>query len=240
MEKLRETLSDLIHRFDDPQAFRQKLESLVSVYPFSEFEYIISYLLAEKRLTTEEYETLRQEYIDRNLYLPLFEISAPRGFGDTWGVGQVLQLAPAMKRPSKKLDPAYTGEYDLWLPPGIKIEIKASRGVDFEKPGEPLYIKALNSHSQRPFDMNFQQLKPACCHVFVWIAVWRDEITYWVLNSDEVKAHKDFSPGQHRGNVGEGQLHVTRENIQSLDKFEAQSNEIESPVRKAFDRLKGK
>jgi hypothetical protein len=94
MEKLRKTLSDLITRFDDPQAFRNKLESLVSVYPFSEFEYIISYLLAKRRLTTEEYEALRQEYIDRNLYLPLFEISAPRGFGDTWGVGQVLQLAP--------------------------------------------------------------------------------------------------------------------------------------------------
>src|SRR5437016_2658444 len=122
MEKLRKTLSALINGFDNPQTFRQKLESLVSVYPFSEYEYIISYLLAEKKLTTAEYETLRQEYIDRNLYLPLFEISAPRGFGDTWGVGQILQLAPSMKRPSKKIDPSYSGEYDLCLDPGIKIE----------------------------------------------------------------------------------------------------------------------
>lgn len=51
MERLRKTLSDLVNQFDDPQMFRKKLESLVSVYPFSEFEYIISYLLAERRLS---------------------------------------------------------------------------------------------------------------------------------------------------------------------------------------------
>jgi hypothetical protein len=240
MEKLQATLAKLIERFDDPVAFRARLKSLVSVYPFSEYEYIISYLLAQQKLSTDEYELLRQEYIDRNLYLSLFEISAPRGFGDTWGVGQILQLAPPFKRPSKKTDPAYSGEYDLWLPPEIKTEVKASRAVDFERPSEPLYVKALNSHSTRPFDMDFQQLKPGCCHVFIWIAVWRDAIRYWVLNSEEVRGHKDFSAGQHRGNVGEGQLHVTQDNIHTFNQYEVQPNQIEQAVRQAYQRLKSK
>jgi hypothetical protein len=55
----------------------------------------------------------------------------------------------------------------------IKIEVKASRAVDFDRE-EPLYVKALASDSQKRFDMNFQQVKPACCDVFLWIGVWRD------------------------------------------------------------------
>lgn len=62
----------------------------------------------------------------------------------------------------------------------IKIEVKASRAVDFDR-DEPLYVKALASDSKKRFDMNFQQVKPACCDVFVWIGVWRDVIRYWVL-----------------------------------------------------------
>ena len=68
----------------------------------------------------------------------------------------------------------------------IKIEVKASRAVDFNSQ-EPLYVKALSWQSKKPFDMNFQQIKPKCCDVFVWIGVWRDIIKYWVLSSKEVE-----------------------------------------------------
>lgn len=45
--------------------------------------------------------------------------------------------------------------------------------------------------------MNFQQVKPACCDVFIWLGVWRDKIRYWVLASREV-AHSNYdSTGQH-------------------------------------------
>jgi len=37
----------------------------------------------------------------------------------------------------------------------------------------PLYVKALASDSNKEFRMNFQQVKPDCCDVFVWVAVWR-------------------------------------------------------------------
>jgi hypothetical protein len=54
----------------------------------------------------------------------------------------------------------------------------------------------------------------------VWIAVWRDRIRYWILSSHELKTHRDYSKGQHRGNTGEGQLHLRQDNIRDFDKFE--------------------
>lgn len=37
--------------------------------------------------------------------------------------------------------------------------------------------------------MNFQQLKPQCCDVFIWVAVFRDEIVLWVMSSTEVQSN---------------------------------------------------
>lgn len=235
MEKLRQELDRLIDRLEDAEDFRARLKDLVSVYPFNEYEYIISTLLGRGKLALDEYTELRDTYIDRNLYLYIFEISAPRGFGDRWALGHLKELVPAFKRPSKKLDPGYSGEYDLWLDPGIKVEIKSSRAVDFES-NEPLYVKALSSDSDRPFDMNFQQLKPYCCDVFLWIAVWRDKIRYWVTSSYEVENNRYYSPGQHRGGEGEGQLHLNQNNIAGFDRYEISSVEIEVAVRRAGER----
>ena len=166
MEKLRKQLDQFIDRLSHSDEFHCKLEDLKSVCPFSEYEYIISHLLAAKKLTLDEYYELRDDYIDRNLYLYLFEISAPGGFEEIWAHGHLKELVPSLQRPSKKLDKEYSGQYGFFLPPNICIEVKASRAVDFEL-NEPLYIKALASDSNRPFDMNFQQVKPACCDVFV-------------------------------------------------------------------------
>ena len=246
MEKLRAELEQLIKKLEHADDFRSSLETLISVYPFNEYEYIISHLLAADKLTIGEYYELRNSYIERNLYLYIFEISAPRGLGDKWAFGQLKQLVPDFKRPSKALDPKYSGEYDFGLDwvdmknrsHGIRIEIKTSRAVDFEKPDEPLYIKALASDSQKPFDMNFQQIKPKCADVFVWIGVWRDSIRYWVLNRDEVQGNKYFSKGQHRGNIGEGQLHLNRENIAEFKQYEVQSTSIKKAVINAYKRQK--
>jgi len=35
-------------------------------------------------LSLDEYYELRDEYISRNMFLYVFEISAPKGFGETW------------------------------------------------------------------------------------------------------------------------------------------------------------
>lgn len=245
MEKLKKELDVLIKRLENAENFRHSLESLISVYPFNEYEYIISHLLASNKLTLEEYCELRDAYINRNLYLGIFEISAPRGLGDKWAFGHLKELVPDFQRPSKKLDPKYSNEYDFWLERtdtkgksyGIRIEVKTSRAVDFEKPDEPLYVKALSSNSQRPFDMNFQQIKTRCANVFLWVGVWRDKIRYWVLTSNEVKNNKYFSKGQHRGNVGEGQLHLNQDNIADFKKYEVKSTEIKNAVIDAYKRL---
>lgn len=73
---------------------------------------------------------------------------------------------------------------------------------------------------------NFQQIKPACCDVFVWIAVWRDVIRYWVLSSDEVRNNRYYSVGQHRGNIGEGQLWLKDTNIDDFSNYEVGVRDI--------------
>jgi len=85
--------------------------------------------------------------------------------------------------------------------------------------------------------MNFQQIKPKCADVFVWIGVWRDSIKHWVLPRNEVESNKYFSKGQHRGNIGEGQLHLTNENISEFKQYEVQSTAIKDSVVNAYKRL---
>lgn len=235
MEKLQLQLQALIDRFAQPDIFRAELANLQHVYPFSEYEYIISNLLALDKLALEEYIEMRNDYLDRNLYLPLFEISAPRGFGEVWAQGHLKDLIPELQRPSKKLDPEYSGQYDFLLPPGIRIEVKASRAAEFNVDA-PLYIKALGSDSSKRFDMNFQQIKPGCCDVFVWIAVWRDAIRYWVLAAFEVEGNPFYSPGQHRGNQGEGQLHLNQKNINDFNRFLSTSRDLPEKIKDAHQR----
>lgn len=239
MEKLKDELEKLINQIDNPDSFREEVETLVSIFPFNEYEYIISSLLSKKIIDLQKYQNIRNEYIDRNLFLHVFEISAPRGFGDTWAFGHLMSIEPELKRPNKEIDPTYNGEYDLYVRDEekiIKIEVKASRAVDREKPDEPLYRKALSSKSERPFLMNFQQLKPSCCDVFLWIAVYRDTIKYWVIKNETVKNHKDFT-NQHRTasssgeDVYEGQIMITKDNIQSIADFEVTGRNILEAIK---------
>lgn len=234
MEHLEEELDLLLAKLPDEEAVRQRLDSLVSIYPFNEYEYIISHLLAARILNIDDYHQLRDDYIARNLYLYVFEISAPRTFGEAWAQGHLKGLVPSLEKPSKQIDPEYSGQYDFIID-NIRIEVKASRAVDADQEA-PLYVKALSSDSQKNFWMNFQQVKPECCDVFVWIAVWRDIIRYWVLSSHEVETNPYYSKGQHRGNVGEGQLHIRQDNIYEFQAYQTRSDKLEEAVRKAYER----
>jgi hypothetical protein len=235
VETLRKQLDHFIARLPDADAVRARIDEVYSVYPFNELEYIISTLLGRGVLTLDQYYEIRDDYMARNAFLYIFEISAPRTFGEAWAQGHLKELVPELFKPSRKLDPKYSGEYDLFFEGRIRIEVKASRAVDAES-DEPLYVKALSSDSGRPFWMNFQQVKPACCDVFVWIAVWRDRIRYWVLSSHELETHRDYSTGQHRGSTGEGQLHVRHDNIKDFDAYEVASNRLAEAIRDAYAR----
>lgn len=229
MERLVEELQEQIQKMktitgESCNLDEEFLNNLYSVYPFNKFEYIISHLIAKNIITLEQYLDIRNSYIERNKYLYVFEITAPRTFGETWAQRHLNEVVPELKRPSTLYDPEYSGQYDFWYN-GIKIEVKASRAVQ-RKSGDPLILKALSSDSKHGFDMNFQQIKPGCCDVFVWIAVWRDVIRYWVLSSDEVANNKYYSTGQHRGNVGEGQLWLKETNIDEFDEYEVGVRDI--------------
>ena len=234
MERLQEELDSLLAQLPEEPEIRDRLNTLVSVYPFNEYEYIIATLLAKDVLSLDDYQELRDSYIHRNLFLYVFEISAPRSFGEAWAQGHLKELVPDLAKPSRRVDPDYSGQYDFYLD-GVRIEVKASRAVDANMDA-PLYVKALASDSRKEFWMNFQQVKPSCCDVFVWIAVWRDVIRYWVLSSREVETNQYYSHGQHRGNVGEGQLHVRHDNIQDFASYEVKARELEEAIRAAANR----
>lgn len=209
------------------------LDKLYSVYPFNKFEYTISHLIAKKMITLDEYLDMRAEYLQRSKYLHLFEL-APRTFGETWGQTHLMELVPEFKVPTKKLDPSFSGEYDLILD-DIHVEVKASRAVK-KISGDTLVNKALASNSTSKFDMNYQQLKPGCCDVFVWIAVWRDKIDYWVISSEDVQNCPLLS-NQHRasqlsetGAVVEGQIHINNGNYQNFEKYRVQVRDIYKKV----------
>lgn len=243
MEYLKEKLNKLIDELssDKRDMIRSRLSDLVSVYPFNEYEYIISSLMGFGKITLDDYYEIRDDYVSRNMYLYIFEIASPRGFGELWAQGHIKELEPDFIKPTKKIDKNYSGQYDLALPLEnklITIEVKASRAVDGGS-SEPLFVKALSFESKSPFWMNFQQIKPACADVFLWVAVWRDVIKYWVLSSDEVKNNKYYSKGQHRGNNGEGQLHIKEDNINEFKKYEVKSNKLKEAVIDAYKRQKG-
>ena len=207
------------------------LNTLYSVFPFNKFEYIISHLIDGKIISLAEYLSIRNEYLARNKFLYVYEITAPRTFGEKWAQQHLNEIVQDLQRPSRIYDTNYSGQYDFWYDK-IRIEVKASRAVK-RGSDEPLILKALSSNSKSGYDMNFQQLKPSCCDVFVWIAVWTDKIRYWVLSNKEVVSNKYYSSGQHRGNTGEGQLWITEKNIDEFSQYEVAGYELKKIKEKA-------
>ena len=239
MEQLKLKLMSLVQELEQEKHddMMQRLDDLLSVYPFNEYEFLVSSMMGYGKISVDEYYELRDDYIARNMFMYVFEISAPRGFGEAWAQGHLKEICPELVKPTRKLDPEYSGQYDFFLDGKIKIEVKASRAVDFDS-SEALYVKALSSDSKLRFDMNFQQVKPGCCDVFIWVGVWRDVIKYWVFSSDEVASNQYYSTGQHRGNKGEGQIHVKDSNLGEFVQFESAPRNLLGTIRAAYERQK--
>lgn len=217
---------------EDLEAVIAIVEEDRAIFPFNEYEHLICNLINKGGLSYEQYIEIRTEYISENPNLWIFEISAPRGFGESFAQTYIQGKSSKLKKPSKKLDPNYSGQYDLWLD-GITIEVKASRAVDRDS-DEPLYMKALSRDTKKRFLMNFQQLKPGCCDVFIWVAVFRDEIVLWIISSKDVASNPLYS-SQHRGGI-EGQVMVTSENVNLLNKYELTDDNIEKAIRSAASK----
>ena len=210
---------------NDRKLLNARLRSLMSVFPFNEYEYTLMFLLDKKVIKFREYEKLRSEYISSNRYVDLYGL-APRIFGEIWGHEHIKDLDKTFMKPDKSIDPDYNGQYDLWID-NIRVEVKAARGINTKKRGS-LVSKALRYDSSEPFWMNFQQIKLDICDVFIFVGVWADQIVYWVFSNDKVKKNKYLSH-QHRGGI-EYQIGITDKNIRDFDEYRVNPSEIGKKV----------
>jgi len=207
-----------------------RLSGLKSIYPFNEYEYRLMYLLDKKIITFQEYEKLRDAYVNANPYLNLYNIS-PRVFGEIWAQQHLVDVDARFKKPSKEIDKKYSGDYDLYLENGkkiIKVEVKACRAINTKLRGG-LETKALDFESSEPYWMNFQQIKLDIADAFIFVGVWVDKIYYWVLTNKEVKNHPMRSH-QHRGGI-EFQIGITDKNFNEFKKFVVEAGKLVDVIR---------
>ena len=227
-----------------------KLENLTfSVYPFSDYEFIISNLLWMGKMTLEEYEEMRENYIERNRHLDKFQMAWKTVW--KWAEDIMIEGDYGLKKPSSKIDPNYSQQtsydaYTIYQEELVRIEIKTARVSESWNDEASFADKALFSDSDKPFWLNFQQLKPQLADVFIFIAIYRDKLKYWILSSYEVKHYGEenwqrwkFSPWQHSGNAwNEWQLHIRETNISDFDRYLTHPSEIKDAIIKAFIREK--
>lgn len=206
---------------NDKNLLNARLKSLISVFPFNEYEYTIMFLLDRKIIEFKEYERLRNDYVSSNRYVDLYGL-APRIFGEIWGHEHIKDLDKRFRKPDKSTDPDYNGQYDLWIN-STRVEVKAARAINTKKRGS-LVSKALQYDSSEPFWMNFQQIKLDICDVFIFVGVWADQIIYWVFSNNEVK-NNEYLSHQHRGGI-EYQIGITDKNIRDFDEYRVNPSEI--------------
>lgn len=223
------------------------LHDLENVYPFSDYEFVISHLLGLGKMDLSEYEQMREVYLQKNYYLHTFEMAGKSVW--IWAEQLLIWGWHGLKKPSKKIDPNYSQQtsYDAYLEydnKKIRIEIKASRVTEAWNDEDIFIEKALFSNTDRPFWMNFQQLKPQYSDVFIFVAIYRDKIKYWILSSDEVRNYWSdeghtwkFSKWQHSGNSwNEWQLHIRDTNIHDFDRYLVEPENIRENIISTFYR----
>lgn len=245
MKKLQAQLESLLTQV--PEECRiQEIQPLFKdddIYPFTRSGHILAYLIAHNIISYTDYKTLYQEYKSRNQYLELFSL-APRPFGETWGENHINKLFPELKKAtSAELSltyPEFDGEFDLWLDNRIRVEVKACRAVANNSDSESLISRAYSHEEAKlvSFKYHYQQLKPSCCDIFIWIGVCRDKLLYWILSSKDLQTTGKFKP-QHRtvdsGNKDtktyEGQVFMTEE---ELEPYLVPEADILNKIREKF------
>lgn len=242
MKELENKLNDLLKKSNGDLKTISAIRNEESVAPFNTVNRMMAYLLALGKISYADYEELSKDYIKRhqqqNQYLYLFDM-APRTFGQTWGETYINTLFPELQKATKKLlareYPSFDGEFDLWLD-GIRIEVKSCRANSTKTKGSLSSRAYSHEEAKRAnFKYHYQQLKPSCCDVFIWIGVCRDELIYWVLTSDELiktgklgSQHRNENTGIVDAGVFEGQVFMTEE---ELKPFLVDESDILNKVR---------
>lgn len=147
---------------------------------------------------------------------------APRPFGESVGEWLISKIEKKLKN---RIDSSHDGIIE-----GNRCEIKISRA--FEKISNKLSfteklltessIKFVDSKSNVKFDCNIQQVKPNCFDVIIYGVFFDDIIYLFKTDSNTIKSDKNigYTDKQHRGNIGEGQFHIKRSNLNyHIDNF---------------------
>lgn len=243
MKELQNKIDQLIKTSDCDPHIIDAIKNEQSVPPFSTESRLLAYLLSIGSISYDDYSEIRSEFLlryqQKNKYLFLFEM-APRTFGQTWGEQHIKKMFPqfvkATKRNLKKLYPSFDGEFDLWID-GIRVEVKACR-ANSNDTKESLSSRAYTHEEakQASFKYHYQQIKPSCCDVFLWIGVCKDELLYWVLTNDELQSTGKLGPQHRNENTGvagakvfEGQVFMTED---ELNPFLVNEGDILSQVLK--------
>lgn len=227
MKELREKIEYLLQNSDGDKAVVESIKNGSSAEPFGTESIMMAYLLSIGKISFEDYLAMQNEFNDRvrksNPYLYLFDM-ASRTFGQTWGEQYIMQLFPQFIKATKQnllqVYPSFDGEFDLWLD-GIRVEVKACRANDTTRKGSLSSRAYSHEEAQRMnFQYHFQQLKPSCCDVFIWIGVCKDVLLYWVISSKQlrqtgklVSQHRREQSDSASDEVFEGQVFMTEEEL---------------------------
>jgi len=99
--ELTELKNRICESFTGDRRELQKILDLVdedqAIFPFNEYEHLICHLINIDSLTFEQYIEIRTEYVSENPNLWIFEISAPRGFGEKFAQTYVHGKCAALK-----------------------------------------------------------------------------------------------------------------------------------------------
>ena len=223
MKELNALINGILRQNNDPRAETYLSANSALRFPFSRESDVLTYMLSVGYITYQDYVNIIDDYNNRNRYLDLYEM-APRTFGETWGEQHIRNLFPEFVKATKDnlyaIYPEFDGEFDLWLN-GIRIEVKACRANSTKSKGSLASRAYLHEEaSANGFKYHYQQLKPSCCDVFIWIGVCRDELLYWVLTSDQLlrtnklgPQHRHEQTGLENGTVFEGQVFMTEQEL---------------------------
>lgn len=246
MKELKRELEILLRDAKGDAHVIENINSEKSLFPFRRESHLLMYLLSIHAITYDRYLEISQEYTKRNTYLNLFEM-APRTFGQTWGENHIHKLFPQLLKATKEnmasVYPDFDGEFDLWFD-GSRIEVKACRANRVSTEGSLASRAYLHKEAAAAgFKYHFQQLKPSCCDIFIWIGVCRDELIYWVLTSEELWAtgklgsqHRNENTGMKEAKVFEGQVFMTEAELRpfSVDEKDILSK-ITEKRRKSYE-----
>jgi hypothetical protein len=195
-----------------------------NIFPFNFIEIKLSLLLSKGILKFEDYITLRENYIERNKFLPLYNLSSKK-FGVTWAQTHILELSKDIIKPSKKLDENFDKNYDLYyIPNKKKIEVKAGRLINKGDGSltsiseRALSFSEIENNKDIDFWINYQQIYFGMSDITILILVCKDSINYLAYKSKDLEENYYMKDFQHRGNSGEGQLWIDQINFEVFKK----------------------